>query len=53
MLFNTGDEPVISKNGLLTTVGYAFPGAKPVYALEGRFTLNWLTKDPLPLLARR
>jgi glycerol kinase len=27
---------VISDNGLLTTVGYAFPGQKPVYALEGR-----------------
>jgi hypothetical protein len=35
LLFNTGTEPVISKNGLLTTVGYDFPGQKPVYALEG------------------
>ena len=35
LLFNTGEEPVISKNGLLTTVGYAFKGHKPVYALEG------------------
>ena len=35
MLYNTGHEPVISKNGLLTTVGYAFKGQKPVYALEG------------------
>jgi len=26
---------VISENGLLTTVGFAFPGQKPVYALEG------------------
>ena len=26
---------MISKNGLLTTVGYAFPGEKPVYAIEG------------------
>lgn len=35
LLYNTGYEPVISKNGLLTTVGYAFKGQKPVYALEG------------------
>ncbi|KAI5817398.1 hypothetical protein BZA77DRAFT_245423 [Pyronema omphalodes] len=35
LLYNTGTEPVISKNGLLTTVGYAFKGQKPVYALEG------------------
>ena len=35
MLFNTGDEPVISKNGLLTTVGYQFGTNKPAYALEG------------------
>lgn len=35
LLYNTGEEPVISKNGLLTTVGYAFKGQKPVYALEG------------------
>jgi len=35
LLFNTGEEPIISKNGLLTTVGYAFKGRKPVYALEG------------------
>ena len=26
---------MISDNGLLTTVGYVFPGQKPVYALEG------------------
>ncbi|KAI5789071.1 hypothetical protein EDC01DRAFT_717717 [Geopyxis carbonaria] len=35
LLYNTGNEPVISKNGLLTTVGFAFKGHKPVYALEG------------------
>lgn len=35
MLFNTGDEAVISKNGLLTTVGYQFGDNKPAYALEG------------------
>ena len=41
--FNTGEKPVISKNGLLTTVAYAFPGQSPVYALEGKFPPNmWL-----------
>ena len=35
MLFNTGLSPVISKAGLLTTVGYQFGAdAKPTYALE-------------------
>ncbi|RGB28354.1 hypothetical protein C1646_629688 [Rhizophagus diaphanus] len=35
MLFNTGTDPVISKSGLLTTVGYKFGNEEPVYALEG------------------
>ncbi|CAG8457446.1 14683_t:CDS:2 [Acaulospora colombiana] len=35
MLFNTGTEPVISKTGLLTTVGYKFGKEPTVYALEG------------------
>ncbi|EMR08184.1 glycerol kinase [Pneumocystis murina B123] len=35
LLYNTGETPVISKEGLLTTVGYFFKGQKPVYALEG------------------
>ncbi len=36
MLFNTGNEPVFSSNGLLTTVGYKLgPNAKATYALEG------------------
>jgi glycerol kinase len=42
--FNTGSEPVISDNGLLTTVGFAFPGQKPVYALEG-ISFQSLTKS--------
>jgi glycerol kinase len=41
LLFNTGNEAVISDNGLLTTVGFAFPGEKPVYALEGTYLLTW------------
>ena len=35
LLLNTGEAPVISKSGLLTTVGYQIGGQKPVYALEG------------------
>ncbi|KAJ3416292.1 hypothetical protein HDV05_002232 [Chytridiales sp. JEL 0842] len=36
MLFNTGNKPVFSKGGLLTTVGYQLgKGAEVVYALEG------------------
>jgi len=36
LLYNVGEEPVISKNGLLATVAYDFgKGRKPVYALEG------------------
>eukprot|EP01101_Sappina_pedata_P009002 TRINITY_DN5116_c0_g1_i2.p1 TRINITY_DN5116_c0_g1~~TRINITY_DN5116_c0_g1_i2.p1 ORF type:complete len:527 (+),score=116.30 TRINITY_DN5116_c0_g1_i2:66-1646(+) len=36
MLFNTGVEPVFSKNGLLTTVAYQLSPDSPVhYALEG------------------
>lgn len=38
LLYNTGSKPVLSKNGLLTTVAYTFKGVKGhecVYALEG------------------
>ncbi|KAF2130263.1 glycerol kinase [Dothidotthia symphoricarpi CBS 119687] len=36
LLYNVGEEPVISKHGLLATVAYDFGGKrKPVYALEG------------------
>ena len=35
MLLNTGEEPVSSRHGLLTTVAYRLGGAKPAYALEG------------------
>ena len=34
LLYNVGEEPVISKHGLLGTVAFHFEG-KPVYALEG------------------
>ncbi|KAL2260497.1 hypothetical protein VTK26DRAFT_5459 [Humicola hyalothermophila] len=36
ILYNVGEEPVISKYGLLATIAYDFGrGRKPVYALEG------------------
>lgn len=46
ILMNTGDDPVASKNGLLTTIGYSLRG-KTVYALEGSVfvggaALQWL-----------
>ncbi|QRV77718.1 FGGY-family carbohydrate kinase [Ceratobasidium sp. AG-Ba] len=48
LLFCTGDEVVLSKNGLISTVAYqAGPGAKPIYALEGSIAvagsaIQWL-----------
>lgn len=36
MLYNVGDKPVVSKHGLLATVGFQMgKERKPVYALEG------------------
>jgi glycerol kinase len=35
LLMNTGTKPVISQNGLLTTVGYRLGNLPPVYCLEG------------------
>jgi glycerol kinase len=35
MLLNTGEQPVASSHGLLTTVAYQVAGERPVYALEG------------------
>ena len=54
MLLNTGTRPVLSENGLLTTVGYKL-GSKPaVYALEGSVAIagalvQWL-RDNLGLI---
>lgn len=47
MLFNAGEKPVFSKNGLLSTVAYQFDGQPPVYALEGSVavagsSIQWL-----------
>ncbi|KAI7818968.1 hypothetical protein BX661DRAFT_162697 [Kickxella alabastrina] len=55
MLFNTGSEPIFSKNGLLTTVGYKLgPNAEPKYALEGSVAvagsaIQWL-RDKIGLI---
>lgn len=53
MILNTGDEPMISANRLLTTVGYRING-KVTYALEGSIfmagaTVQWL-RDGLKLI---
>ena len=56
MLMNTGEAPVLSKNGLLTTLAYKL-GRKPaVYALEGSFAITgalvqWL-RDNLGLIEK-
>jgi glycerol kinase len=40
LLVNTGETPVHSKNGLLTTVGYKIGEAPAVYALEGSIAVT-------------
>jgi glycerol kinase len=40
MLMNTGEKPVISKNGLLTTVAYKLGRQPAVYALEGSIAIT-------------
>jgi len=54
MLLNTGEKPVPSKSGLLTTVGYKIGNQPPVYALEGSIAITgaliqWL-RDNLGLI---
>ncbi|KNC99544.1 glycerol kinase [Spizellomyces punctatus DAOM BR117] len=55
MLFNTGEKPVISTHGLLTTVGYKLGKDAPaVYALEGSVAIagaaiKWL-RDNLKMI---
>jgi glycerol kinase len=56
MLLNTGTAPVISKNGLLTTLGYKLGNAPAVYALEGSIAIagalvQWL-RDNLGLIEK-
>ena len=53
MLMNTGDRPVMSRNGLLTTMAWRI-GGKPTYALEGSVfmggaTIQWL-RDELKMI---
>ncbi len=40
MLMNTGEKPVPSTCGLLTTVAYKLDDRKPVYALEGSIAIT-------------
>jgi len=54
MLLNTGEKPVQSKSGLLTTLGYKIGNQKAVYALEGSIAITgaliqWL-RDNLGLI---
>jgi glycerol kinase len=54
MLLNTGEKPVPSKSGLLTTLGYKIGEQKAVYALEGSIAITgalvqWL-RDNLGLI---
>jgi glycerol kinase len=55
LLMNTGTEPVHSKKGLLTTLGYQIGKQKPVYALEGSIAIagslvQWL-RDNLGIIS--
>jgi len=56
MLLNTGTEPVQSKNGLLTTLGYKIGNQDAVYALEGSIAITgalvqWL-RDNLKMIEK-
>ena len=56
MLLNTGTEPVQSKNGLLTTLGYKIGDQPAVYALEGSIAITgalvqWL-RDNLKIIEK-
>ena len=55
LIFNTGEEIVHSKNGLLTTLGYQIGDEKPHYALEGSIAVTgslvqWL-RDNLGMIS--
>jgi glycerol kinase len=56
MLMNTGETPVLSRNGLLTTLAYKIGDDPAVYALEGSIAITgalvqWL-RDNLGLIER-
>ena len=40
LIYNTGEDIVMSENGLLTTVCYQIGDSKPVYALEGSIAVT-------------
>ncbi|MGK0715789.1 glycerol kinase GlpK [Leucobacter sp. W1153] len=54
LIVNTGEQPVLSRNGLLTTVAYRIGDEPPTYALEGSVAVagslhHWL-RDNLGVL---
>ncbi|MBC7235979.1 MAG: glycerol kinase GlpK [Chloroflexi bacterium] len=54
LLMNTGERPVFSRSGLLTTVAYGLPSGRTHYALEGSIAvtgaaIQWL-RDNLGLI---
>ena len=56
MLMNTGTQPIQSKNGLLTTLGYKIGNEPAVYALEGSIAITgalvqWL-RDNLKMIEK-
>jgi glycerol kinase len=56
LLLNTGETPIQSKNGLLTTLAYQMAGHRPVYALEGSIAVTgslvqWV-RDKLGLISK-
>ena len=55
LLLNTGDAPVASRSGLISTVGYQLAGRPAVYALEGSIAIagalvQWL-RDNLGIIS--
>ena len=56
MLMNTGDSPIHSRNGLLTTVGYKLGAGNPIFCLEGSIAIagalvQWL-RDNLGIIEK-
>jgi len=56
MLLNTGEKPVLSRNGLLTTLGYKIGNQPAIYALEGSIAITgalvqWL-RDNLGMIEK-
>jgi glycerol kinase len=56
LLMNTGEKPVASKHGLLTTVAYKFGSQPAIYALEGSVAITgalvqWI-RDNLKLIEK-